>query len=72
MGFLVSALGQGSYSIDSWAGIDNWTGIHWAVADVVRTGAAVGIGAGTGLLTRASAFARRAWDAERHAPSAAH
>jgi putative oxidoreductase len=72
MTFLVSALGPGSFSIDSWAGIGNWTGIHWAAADVVRAGAAVGIGAAAGLLTLASATARKAWDAQRHAPSAAH
>ncbi len=72
MSFLVSALGPGSFSIDSWAGIGNWTGIHWVASDVVRAGAAVGIGAGAGLLTLASALARKAWDAQRHAPSAAH
>lgn len=51
--FVVSALGPGSLSIDNWAGIGNWTGIHWAQTDVVRAGAAVGIGAAAGLLTMA-------------------
>jgi putative oxidoreductase len=70
--YVVSALGPGSLSIDSWAGIGNWTGIHWAVADDVRAGAAVGVGAVAGLLTLASGFARKAWGAGRHAPSPAH
>jgi putative oxidoreductase len=72
MSYVVSALGPGSFSIDSWAGIGNWTGIHWVASDVVRAGAAVGIGAGAGLLTLVSAFVRKAWDEERHAPSRAH
>jgi hypothetical protein len=72
MAYLASALGPGSFSIDSWAGIANWTGIHWVATDAVRAGAAVGIGAAAGLLTWASALARTTWDAQRHATSAAH
>ena len=68
MAYLVSALGPGSFSIDSWAGISNWTGIHWAADDAVRAGAAVGIGAAAGLLTLASTAARKARDSERRAP----
>jgi putative oxidoreductase len=70
--YVVSALGPGSLSIDSWAGIGNWTGVHWAAADATRAGAAVGIGAAAGLLTLAGGLARKTWDAERHAPSPAH
>jgi putative oxidoreductase len=65
--YVVSAIGPGSFSIDSWAGISNWTGIHWAASDAVRAGAAVGIGAVAGLLPLAGALGR-----ERHAPSPAH
>ena len=73
MAFLVSALGPGSFSIDAWAGIANWTGIHWVAADTVRAGAAVGIGAAAGLLTLAAAAARRkAWETEPHASAPAH
>ena len=56
--FVVSAIGPGSLSLDSWMGISNWTGIHWAEQNVVRAGVAVGIGAlaGAGLL----AFSRLA------------
>jgi hypothetical protein len=38
----------------------------------VRAGAAVGIGAAVGALTSAGALARKTWDAQRHATSAAH
>ena len=72
IGFFVSVIGPGAYSIDSWAGIANWTGIHWAVSDEVRAGAAVGIGAAAGLLTLAAGWARKAIDAGSQEPSAAH
>src|SRR5438105_15055667 len=52
--YVVTAIGPGAYSIDSWAGIDNWAGVHWAAADVVRAGAAIGIGVAAGLLTMAA------------------
>jgi putative oxidoreductase len=71
MAYLVSGLGPGSFSIDSWAGIANWTGVHWAAADAVRAGAAVGIGAAAGVFTLAGAAARKPRDRERHAPSPA-
>jgi len=71
MAYLASALGPGSLSIDSWAGIANWTGIHWVADDAVRAGAAVGIGAAVGALTSAGALARKTWDTQRHATSAA-
>jgi hypothetical protein len=38
----------------------------------VRAGAAVRIGAAAGLLVLAFARALRAWEEQRHAPSAAH
>jgi putative oxidoreductase len=52
--YAVSALGAGSLSIDAWAGIGNWTGIHWAAQDAVRAGAAVGVGAAAGILALAA------------------
>jgi len=57
--YLVSALGTGSLSIDSWAGIDNWTAIHWAAEDAVRAGAAVGAGTTAALLLLAALLLRR-------------
>jgi putative oxidoreductase len=71
IGFVISAIGPGSYSIDSWAGVANWTGIHWAVSDEVRSGVAVGIGAAAGLLTLAIGWALKTIDTGRHEPSAA-
>src|SRR5882757_1154921 len=71
MAYLASALGPGSLSIESWAGIANWTGIHFAADDAVRAGVAVGIGAAVGALTSAGALARKTWDAQRHATSVA-
>jgi putative oxidoreductase len=53
--YVVSALGPGTLSIDNWAGIGDWTAIHWAAADSVRAGAAVGIGAAAGILSLAAA-----------------
>lgn len=47
--FVVSAIGPGSLSIDSWAGISNWPGIHWAADNVVRSGVAVAIGVAAGV-----------------------
>jgi len=52
--YVVSAIGPGSLSIDSWAGIANWSGSHWAAQNAVRAGAAVGIGVAAGLLSLAA------------------
>lgn len=70
--YLVSALGPGRLSIDRWAGIGNWIGVHWAVDDAARAGAAVGVGAAAGLLILAAAFLRRLARRERGVPSRAH
>jgi putative oxidoreductase len=70
--FFVSVIGPGTYSIDSWAGIANWTGVHWATSPEVRAGAAVGIGAAAGLLTLAAGWTRKTLDAGRREPFAAH
>jgi putative oxidoreductase len=70
--FAVSALGPGGLSIDAWAGIANWTGVHWAVQDVVRSGAAVGVGAVAGLLAQGLSFLGRTARRERGMPSPAH
>ncbi|HEY6835681.1 MAG TPA: DoxX family protein [Gaiellaceae bacterium] len=48
--YAVSAIGPGSLSIDSWAGIANWSGIQSSAEDAVRAGAAVGVGVLGGLL----------------------
>lgn len=70
--YLVSALGPGNLSIDEWAGIGNWTAVHWAVEDSVRAGAAVGVGAAAGLLIVAATMVRKLRQHERGVPSPAH
>jgi putative oxidoreductase len=52
--YAVSALGPGALSLDAWAGISDWAGVHWAAQDAVRAGAAVGIGAAAGMLSLAA------------------
>jgi putative oxidoreductase len=69
--FVVSALGPGSLSIDVWAGIGDWTAIHWAADGVVRAGAAVGVGAAAGLLALGVGLLGRFARRERHVPTAA-
>src|SRR5712691_1027667 len=69
--YLVTALGPGSLSIDRWAGIGNWTGIHWVAQDSVRAGAAVGVGAAAGLLILAAAMLRKLAQRGRGLPSTA-
>lgn len=70
--FVVTALGPGRFSIDAWAGIANWTGIHWDVEEVVRAGAAVGAGVVAGLLVLGLALVSRLARGERGIPSPAH
>jgi putative oxidoreductase len=57
--FVVTALGAGSYSINAWADVPNWAGIHWSMSDVARAGIVLAIGAGAGLLTVIGASAAR-------------
>lgn len=64
--YAVSALGPESLSLDSWIGISNWPGIHWAASDPARAGAAVGIGVAAGLATMA--FGRMRVAIEHRAP----
>jgi putative oxidoreductase len=49
--FVITALGAGSDSINSWLDVSNWAGIQWSISDVARAGIVLGIGAGAGLLT---------------------
>jgi putative oxidoreductase len=70
--YLATALGPGTLSIDSWAGISNWADIHWAAGAEVRAAAAVGVGAAAGVLTLAAGSARKTIDAGKREPSAAH
>jgi hypothetical protein len=51
LGFVISALGAGSYSINHWAGVSNWAGIDWSMSLVGRAAIALAIGVSAGLTT---------------------
>jgi putative oxidoreductase len=48
--FVVTALGAGSYSINSWAGVDNWAGIDWSMSPAARAAIVLAIGVAAGLV----------------------
>jgi putative oxidoreductase len=63
VGFVISALGAGSYSFNHWLDVNNWAGVHWAIGHSARAAIALAAGVGGGLLTViASAAANRAPD----------
>jgi putative oxidoreductase len=66
LSFVITALGAGSYSINAWAHVPNWAGIHWSMSSVARAAIVLAIGAGAGLVTVLGALAARA---PRHAPA---
>src|ERR1700745_3646074 len=41
LGFVISALGAGSYSINHWPGVSNWAGIDWSISPVGRAAIAL-------------------------------
>jgi hypothetical protein len=51
LGFVISAVGAGSYSINHWLGVSNWDGIEWSMSLVGRAAIALAIGVGAGLAT---------------------
>jgi putative oxidoreductase len=63
--FVISAFGAGSYSVNAWAHVANWAGIHWSMSHVARAGIVLAIGAGAGLLTVMAASATRRAPAPR-------
>src|SRR3954470_6465661 len=50
VGFVVTALGPGSLSVDSWLGIDNWAGINWTINPAARSAIALAVGLAGGLV----------------------
>jgi putative oxidoreductase len=71
LAFVVSALGAGSYSINAWAHVANWAGIHgWSMSHVARAGIVLAIGAGAGLLTVIAASAAQRAPAQPGIPAA--
>jgi putative oxidoreductase len=50
--FVITALGAGSYSINAWAHVNNWAGIHNSeVSDAARAGISLAVGVVGGFLT---------------------
>jgi putative oxidoreductase len=59
LGFVISALGAGSYSINAWAHVSNWAGIDWSMSHVARSAIVLAIGVGGGLVTVLLGYAAR-------------
>jgi putative oxidoreductase len=51
LAFVISALGAGTYSINAWAHVSNWAGIHWSMSHVARAAIVLAIGVGGGIAT---------------------
>jgi hypothetical protein len=60
LGFVISALGAGSYSINAWADVSNWAGIDWSMGNAARPAIvlAIGVGVGAGVARCCSAISR--------------
>jgi putative oxidoreductase len=50
VGFVVTALGAGSLSVDAWLGIDNWAGIDWTINPAARSAIVLAIGIAAGVV----------------------
>jgi putative oxidoreductase len=69
LGFVISALGAGSYSIDHWAGVANWAGIDWSMSLVGRAAIALAIGVGAGVTTVLVGYVARSGAARPGVPA---
>jgi putative oxidoreductase len=70
LAFVISALGAGSYSINHWAGVSNWAGIHWSMSHVARAAIVLAIGVAGGLGTVLLGYVARSGPARRSVPAA--
>ena len=69
LGFVISALGAGSYSINHWLDVSNWAGIQWAMSDVARSAIVLAIGVGAGLATVLAGYVTRSTPAHPGVPA---
>jgi putative oxidoreductase len=69
LGFVISALGAGSYSINAWADVSNWAGIHWSMSDAARAAIVLAIGVGGGLATVLLGYLTRSAPARPSVPA---
>jgi putative oxidoreductase len=70
LGFVISALGAGSYSINHWAGVSNWAGLHWSMSHVARAAIVLAIGVAGGIGTVLLGYVSRSSPARRSVPAA--
>jgi putative oxidoreductase len=59
VGFVITALGPGSLSIDSWLGIENWAGINWTINPAARSAIALAVGLAGGLVVAMASWASK-------------
>jgi putative oxidoreductase len=69
LGFVISALGAGSYSINHWAGVSNWAGIESSISPVGRAAIALALGVGAGLATVLGGYLARSAAARPGVPA---
>ena len=69
LGFVISALGAGSYSINAWAHVSNWAGIHSSLSHVALAGIALAIGVGGGIATVLGGYLARSATARPGVPA---
>lgn len=69
LGFVISALGAGSYSINHWLSISNWAGIDWSMSDAARAAIVLAIGVAGGLTTVLLGYATRSGSSRRGVPA---
>jgi putative oxidoreductase len=69
LGFVISALGAGSYSFNHWLGVSNWAGIDWSMSLVGRAAIALAIGVGAGVATVLAGYAARSTAARPGVPA---
>lgn len=69
LAFVISALGAGSYSINAWAHVSNWAGIHWSMSHVARAAIVLAIGVAGGLGTVVLGYVSRYTSARPSVPA---
>ena len=58
-GFVITALGAGSLSLDSWLGVDNRAGINWTIDPAARSAIALAVGLAGGLVVAMASWASK-------------
>ena len=69
LAFVISSLGAGSYSINAWAHVSNWAGIHWSMSHVARAGIVLAIGVGAGVATVLAGYLARSAPTRQGVPA---